>query len=423
MLLNVVSGILTARFLGPEGKGELTALLLWPGLISAVGSLGLFEAITYFTGKETKGKIGSIFSNSILASVAQSILLIGIGYLILPRLMNKYDADAVHMSRALLIFIPINLLALYINSIFQGKLLIKYYNRTRLLVYLVYVIGIVLLSVTGRLSIYSCALVWILANLTTLSFEFIWIWRLGYIHWSVDLPLLYRMINYGVKAYIGNLSSILNIRLDQLILAIVVSPALFGFYVVAFTISGGASLVSGAVASIALPTVSSISSLENKLISFARFLRFDLWISVMVSLVLFLILPWFLPLLFGDAFIPSIPAARILVFAGVISGMNNVMSAGLKGCGMPLVSTLGEVITLIATLFFLSVLIPKYQIYGAALASFFSYSVGFICLCWLVRLNLGLKPSSFILPQQEDMLFMMSSFRRLRIINKNHIVR
>ena len=31
--LNIVTGLLAARLLLPEGRGELAALMLWPGLV------------------------------------------------------------------------------------------------------------------------------------------------------------------------------------------------------------------------------------------------------------------------------------------------------------------------------------------------------------------------------------------------------
>ena len=50
-IFGLLSGVMTARLLLPEGKGELTAILLWPNLFTVVGSLGLGHAIVYYAGQ------------------------------------------------------------------------------------------------------------------------------------------------------------------------------------------------------------------------------------------------------------------------------------------------------------------------------------------------------------------------------------
>jgi len=52
LIANIISGIVTARFLGPGGKGELTAITLWPIFIAAVGCLGIAESTVFLSGKE-----------------------------------------------------------------------------------------------------------------------------------------------------------------------------------------------------------------------------------------------------------------------------------------------------------------------------------------------------------------------------------
>jgi O-antigen/teichoic acid export membrane protein len=45
-----ISGILIARGLGPEGRGQLTAALLWPTMFCAFTMLGPPRAVTYAVG-------------------------------------------------------------------------------------------------------------------------------------------------------------------------------------------------------------------------------------------------------------------------------------------------------------------------------------------------------------------------------------
>ena len=46
-VVNVATGLLAARLLLAEGRGELAALMLWPGLVAELGCLALSDAMLY----------------------------------------------------------------------------------------------------------------------------------------------------------------------------------------------------------------------------------------------------------------------------------------------------------------------------------------------------------------------------------------
>ena len=52
LLGGVASGIITARLLGPEARGELATILYYPGMLSTVFCLSVPQALAYFILKE-----------------------------------------------------------------------------------------------------------------------------------------------------------------------------------------------------------------------------------------------------------------------------------------------------------------------------------------------------------------------------------
>ena len=48
---NAIGGIVSARVLGPDGRGQLTVVMLWSAIINVVGILGLPSAFTYYTAR------------------------------------------------------------------------------------------------------------------------------------------------------------------------------------------------------------------------------------------------------------------------------------------------------------------------------------------------------------------------------------
>ena len=49
----VVTGPLLARMLGPDGRGYLAALILWPLVITQLGNLGIPSALTYSIARDS----------------------------------------------------------------------------------------------------------------------------------------------------------------------------------------------------------------------------------------------------------------------------------------------------------------------------------------------------------------------------------
>src|SRR5215468_6463948 len=47
MTINVATGILTARYLGPDGRGEQAAMAVWPQLFAFCFSLGMVQTTIY----------------------------------------------------------------------------------------------------------------------------------------------------------------------------------------------------------------------------------------------------------------------------------------------------------------------------------------------------------------------------------------
>src|SRR6267154_1339189 len=50
--LGVVTGILSARILGPSGEGEFAAIQTWPILLGTLATLGLDFSVVYYIARE-----------------------------------------------------------------------------------------------------------------------------------------------------------------------------------------------------------------------------------------------------------------------------------------------------------------------------------------------------------------------------------
>ncbi len=130
-LANIVTGVLLARMLGPAGKGVLTAILLWPGLIVAILSLGIYESATYYAAVE-KVRGSRIAGGALLIGLVQSGAAVAVWLLILPIVLGHYGADTVTDGRIFALWIPTYLVAVIAMGVLLGRMEISLYNGLRL---------------------------------------------------------------------------------------------------------------------------------------------------------------------------------------------------------------------------------------------------------------------------------------------------
>src|SRR5712691_7326914 len=90
--LGLISGTLLARLLGPTGRGELAAVLLWPGILTVVGSVGLTDAMVYVTAREP-GRQRAVFATGALIALVQSAALMIAGHFLLPLVLGHFGAE------------------------------------------------------------------------------------------------------------------------------------------------------------------------------------------------------------------------------------------------------------------------------------------------------------------------------------------
>src|SRR5436305_3705488 len=51
-VLTAVSGVLSARLLGPTGKGAISLALVWAALAATIADVGVSQSLTFYASKE-----------------------------------------------------------------------------------------------------------------------------------------------------------------------------------------------------------------------------------------------------------------------------------------------------------------------------------------------------------------------------------
>ena len=400
-LVTVVGGVLSARLLLPQGKGELTAIMLWPSLLASIGNLGIIEAVAYLTASNAKHSAKALASGIVLV-LGLATGLVGLGYLILPLVLSEYGADVVNTARLYLVYIPINFMALSLMAVILGRLRIVEYNVLRTLVHMGFVAGMVFLYAINRVSVEGFAIASLVANFITLAIAVGIVLRHQWLSWQPDVQIIKKLLDYGLKVHLGSVALLINLRFDQMLMSIFLSPTTLGLYVVAVTVSGGASLAANTVGLVAFPHMANLGSPQAKKLTLGRFMRLAIFLSLVSAAGLFWLTPWILSFFFGPAYLPAIWAARILLLASIPLGCNIVFAAGFKAFDHPLVPSKAELVSLGVTGVSLWVLLPRYAALGAAWASLLAYSASCAFMVYALWRELGMNPAVLFRPTLED---------------------
>ncbi|MBI3452121.1 MAG: oligosaccharide flippase family protein [Rhodospirillales bacterium] len=412
---NIATGLIAARLLLPEGRGELAALILWPGLIFELGLLGLSDALLYRSVTRAAGPRELFGAMTVLGAV-QSLVLIAIGVVVLPYVFAKYPPEVRDAAYIFLFtFIPANFLAFYVISMFQGQLDLLTWNVLRVLVPLAnlsIIGGLVAFDWVGAPTFaYAFALAHVVAAVIGLGV----LYRRGWLGFRFRLDTAKQLIVYGARVHLGEMLNTARQRLDQALVAYWLPPADLGFYAVALTVSTGPMILVFTVANVAFPKISQQGTIAGKIEVFGRYLRFAIAVAGICFAILFVIAHWIVPLLFGTAFAASSEIVRILLIGLLPYAAKLMLAQILKAVDKSLAISHAELTGLIAAGASLVALIPFFGIVGAAWGFVIAHGVTCAVMANSLHRHLGVPLLPILKPTAHDW-HMLRQLLRFRFI-------
>jgi len=383
LVISFITGILTARLLGPEGRGELAVVILWPSVIAAVGSLGIRDALIFEQAKGLHSK-ATLAGTAIILAACQSSVLMLLGWFLIPILTKGQTNQIISLTQKYLFFIFLNLTSLYLIALLQGRLHITLYNITRISVNLFYLLGIVILAFSNLVTVENVAFTLLVSNVITVILALTFTVRNSGLNFHFQLAIVKGLFIYGLKSHVGGISHMFNERLDQMVLALLLSPKELGWYVVAVSVANMTKVAASPFAQMIFPRVTGQEQSHQKLI-IRVYSRYALLSTGILAFFLYFTLPYLLPFVYGNEYRPSIVTAEVLVVASVFLGIGLVWRQALAGLGEPLIASQAEVLSLIVTAAGIYFLVPTYGILGAAWVSLVAYSLAVFYLGWKLK--------------------------------------
>lgn len=402
-VLGVATGVLLARTLGPEARGELAAVLLWPMVIVAAGSAGVTDAVAYYAARE-KWPLRTLAATTLGVALALSLVLTGIGFGAISLALSGQDPDVRAAGYLFLANVPLAMVALGAAYLFNGLHRFGWFNAIRVSVVGASAVGLVALAVVDRLTVTNATVAYLVGTLLTVVVAIVGLRRVvGQIgRWSRRVAC--DVLVFGVKGQLSAVSNVLNERVDQLVISVALPPAKLGLYVVAWTLAAPVALLGISIGFTALPVVAGGRSAADRTAAACRYVSLAALVSVAVAVPLALVAPTLIDLCFGGRFAGASESARVLVVAGALLGVGRTLGAVLKGVGRPLDAGVAELIGLGVTAVGLAALLPTMGILGAAITSLVAYTASMAYALRRASRAFGAGTRALLIPTRETVV-------------------
>ncbi len=413
-MFGLATGVLAARLLGPNGRGELAAIQAWPGFIATIAMLGMSEAVVYYAARESD-RAGHYVASAVTLALMSTLPFVVAGYLAMPLLLSAQSGSVISGARWYLLLAPIYALWGIPHNSLRARHEFAWWNGFRVAAAFGWLTVLVVAWLAGHATPKFVAA----GHLIALSLLILPV--LSIVMRRVPGPFYPEvrqwntMFWFGLPCMVSTMPQVLNFRLDQMLMAGLLPARSLGLYAVAVAWSGATSPLVGALSSILLPRVASQPDKEQQSRALAQGNRLAVFAALVAAAVVAALTPRALPLLFGAGFTPAIHSALVLVLASTIATFNVVTEEGLKGLGHPQSVMWAEFGGLAVTVVSLWLMLRPLGIMGASLASLFGYSTVTVFLVASERSLTGCSLTTLLLPTTGEL---HSSWRRIRLLLK-----
>ncbi len=413
LIVALVTSIVIARTIGPEGKGLFALIILVSSLVFYTMHLSIGSGSGYFLGRRgasLEQLAGSWLSLSVIIGSAA----LGVSLLLAPHLVPRFLPDVpVRLVVIALFSVPFSIISGNLNTLFKATGDFRRYNilmssqPVSLLVSLLILLfvypgskieAVVIAFLISRV-FSGCLAIILTAGITRLRF-----------HWIRGL--IRKAIAFGVQAHFATFFAFLSLRIDLVLINFFMWPEFVGYYSVSVVLVEKIWFVPEVLSVVLYPRVAHGSEEEaNRLTSIVGRLTFLLTVLGCVGVLLFG--GFLIQLFYGERFLPSVAPLFLLLPGVITSSLSRVVSSDLLARGYPRVILFGGLAALIVNILLNLLFIPRYGISGAAVATSISYSLNFVILATaFVRLT-GVSLCSFLVPRIADIRLVSRRIRTL----------
>ena len=408
--------VLVTRVTGAHGRGVYTLVYSLANLAAILTALGISWAGIYYIGKRLFPLQAVASTLLTVAIVAAGVAMTGLAAAFLIFKDTYFHDVTVTQALIMLALTSVIQLASTSASIVLGMNRPFHFAGLSLLQFGVALAIQVLLAVAGSLTATSALVSLAIGAACSAGVGLLLVSREVPIRLGLDLKILRRFLNFGIRSYIANLMQFMNYRLDALIINGLLGLVSVGYYSIATAMAETLWYGANALALVMFPHVSSLERKEADRITPAV-CRNAIFLTLIGAIGMFAVSRQLILVVFGSGVLPALHPLWLLLPGIVTLTAAKVISSYLSGIGKPTYSTYIGTATVVLTVTLDLLLIPRYGINGAAVASSIVYTCTALAYVWIFRFESRAGLLETLVVRPEDFVryrrVLDSTFRRL----------
>jgi PST family polysaccharide transporter len=410
---NLLLTVFLARELGVANFGTLNYFLALVAIISPLSSLGMNSILTRDVINNPNDKL-KIFTSATYMRVLGSVIGIGsimiIGFLFLDLSKTEYSYLII-------------LACLSFTSAFQGLefwfqseinmkpvVIFRMLNFVFFSLFKVFVLASSL-SFYWLIVVFGCELFF-----TGVGYVVLFVLNKGSVSPKYfDLEYSKTLFKKALWLLFSSIAAIIYLKIDQVMLAEMVSREEVGIYSVAVRLSEVWYFFAMAIVSSVFPILLKAKKQSNAIYYKKLQYTCDLlcWVAILLAIVVQLLGEYFVVKIFGDEYVESAVILSIHIWSGVFVYMRALVSKWILAEDCLHISLVSQGIGSVINVFLNLVLIPLYGGKGAAIATLISYSVSGFLIFYVTEQT---RPMANVMWQSILLPFM--SIKRYKYLKK-----
>jgi stage V sporulation protein B len=399
--LGLVTGVITARVLGPGGKGILSTLNYLATIVASVAALGLGEAAVTAAARGTRTLEQAVRASSGVLLISSTV---GIGAFVAIA-ASQYYAGWGTLTVAIAanaVTVPL----IVVTTVFtlvadaRSQFVLTAAARLGMAVAMTGATIAFVIVVEKDLSGASVALAagWAVGAMLTL----VAVRSAGVRVWpTIDAAYVRAVLPLGIAVQAAQVMTVLMARVDLVLVNGIDGILPAGRYSVALTIGVLVTYGPFVIATAAYSRLAAVEEAELRTFV-SRLSRMTVIIGVASAVPLAASLGWLVPFAFGEDFRGAVAPAAILCAGGVVWSVQWVLcrARSARGDGGLLLRSFGA--SVVGTVVLDVALIPMWGIVGAAVASSLASAIGLAVALASYRRRDGIGAVELLLPRRPD---------------------
>lgn len=404
------TSMILAIMLGPELRGTLSYLLLFHSFSMPILNIGFGTGVTYYLSKKEFTVSETFFTSIFIAIIQGSIgsVLLFIFWKSSFLINGDFIKNGFELL-PLLILLPINAVLFYTERTLIGKSKFIFINYMALLQPLVYLTSLSVVYFFNSIEVTSVLYCVLFYNIIRTIFSVSRIIKEYKIYFEFNKTFIGKISNYGIRGWFGRLALTFNLRVDQFFLGSI-SAYFLGVYVIAVQLAEIIWVIPDSLGPVLFNQITAEKDEAKQLVLVEKVHR--IIISLVFVLAIFAAFAGyiFIPIVFGEEYSDAV-YPFLLILPGIFTQTSvKVLTKIFAGRGKIEYNSFVTLFGMIISILLYIVLIPKYNVMGAAISSSIGYTSSSLLAYYIAVKRFNIKISSFFIPKASDIKWAKSKF-------------